>query len=165
MRQLPSQSPLVAFLTLKLCEEKLLDLDTPLTDYLSEPYLENQPLLAKITARNVLTHSTGFPNWRPKGLALEIFFTPGDRFSSSGEGYMYLQHVLENITGKNLEELFQEWIFNSLKMKGVSLLWHQDFEDSVAQGYLRDGVRSKSGNQLNLVLQAHFIFLQLTMEN
>ena len=41
--------PLVAFITLKLAEEDLLDLSKPLANYLIEPYLKNEPLLKLIT--------------------------------------------------------------------------------------------------------------------
>ena len=35
--------PVFAYAVLKLCEKGALDLDTPLTEYLPEPYLPNEP--------------------------------------------------------------------------------------------------------------------------
>ena len=48
---------------LKLVDQGKLGLDVPLTTYLPKPYIDD-PRLAKITARIVLSHRTGFPNWR-----------------------------------------------------------------------------------------------------
>src|SRR5271167_1564548 len=84
--------PVFAYGVLKLVEQGKLGLDVPLTTYLPKPYIAGDERLAKITARIVLSHRTGFPNW------------PGERFSYSGEGYIYLQRVVEKITGKPLNE-------------------------------------------------------------
>ncbi|MHA1435449.1 MAG: serine hydrolase domain-containing protein [Candidatus Heimdallarchaeota archaeon] len=130
---------LVAFATLKLQEEGLIDLDKSLEDYLSQPYLPEEPLLKDITARIILKHTTGFPNWGKEKLKPKIFFPPDQRFSYSGEGYMYLQHVLEQITGKTLEEIIKEKILQPLKLTTASLEWDNIDENLAATGYLRDG--------------------------
>src|SRR5262245_12589079 len=81
--------PVFAYAVLKLVEQGKIGLDVPLTKYLPTPYIDGDPRLEKITARIVLSHRTGFPNWRP-GSSLSIHFTPGERFSYSGEGFIYL---------------------------------------------------------------------------
>jgi CubicO group peptidase (beta-lactamase class C family) len=135
--------PVVAYLALLSIEEGLLDLDKPLIEYLSNPYLENQPLQKQITARHVLTHCTGFPNWGEVKGSPKIYFTPGERFSYSGEGYMYLQKTLEHIYGKSLEILSQERIFKPMGIENASFLWRSDIEKLSAQGYLKDGTIRK----------------------
>ena len=40
-----------------------------------------------------MSHRTGFPNWRGSDGTLPINFNPGEGFSYSGEGYIYLRHV------------------------------------------------------------------------
>jgi CubicO group peptidase (beta-lactamase class C family) len=88
-----------AYAVMKLCEKGVLNLDTPLTKYMSERFLEGDPRLDLITARHVLSHTTGFQNWRSQDEPLKIQFTPGEKFSYSGEGYSYLQSVVTHLTG------------------------------------------------------------------
>ena len=75
--------PVFAYAVLKLADSGKLDLDKPLVNYLPYKDVENHERLNLITARRVLSHSTGFPNWRG-GQPLKIHFTPGERFSYSG---------------------------------------------------------------------------------
>ena len=89
-----------AYATMKLCEKGVLGLDTPLTKYTSERFLEGDPRLELITARHVLSHTSGFQNWRSEEEPLKIHFTPGEKWSYSGEGYSYLQSVVTHLTGQ-----------------------------------------------------------------
>jgi CubicO group peptidase (beta-lactamase class C family) len=91
--------PVFAYAVLKLCETGVLDLDTPLTRYTPERWVFDDPRLDLITARHVLSHTTGFQNWRASGDPLSIHFTPGARWQYSGEGYSYLQSVVSRLTG------------------------------------------------------------------
>ena len=130
--------PVFAYGVLKLVEEGKLELDVPLTTYLPKPYIEGDERLTKITARIVLSHRTGFPNWRDADKLL-IYFTPGERFSYSGEGYVYLQRVVEHITGKPLNEYMTEAVFKPLGMTNSSYVWRQDFDTLTATGYDAEG--------------------------
>ncbi len=56
--------PVTAILTLKLVESGKWDLDEPLFHYWTDPDIANNPLHKKLTTRHVLSHQTGFPNWR-----------------------------------------------------------------------------------------------------
>ena len=73
--------PIFAYAVLKACAEGLLDLDTPLSDYLPEPYIPDDARLHRIAARHVLSHTSGFPNWRPKDQPLRTHFPAGERFA------------------------------------------------------------------------------------
>jgi CubicO group peptidase (beta-lactamase class C family) len=88
-----------AYAVMKLCEKGALDLDTPLTKYSSDRFLVGDPRLDLITARHVLTHTSGFQNWRSAQDPLSIHFPPGSRQAYSGEGYSYLQSVVSHLTG------------------------------------------------------------------
>ena len=59
--------PPLAYLVLKLVERGEFELDRTLVEYLDKPYLKDEPLHRRITARMVLTHTSGFPNWRDGG--------------------------------------------------------------------------------------------------
>src|SRR3954469_18192803 len=56
--------PVFAAGVMTLVDDGLLELDRPLSEYVSEPYLPDDDRAASITARMVLSHTTGFPNWR-----------------------------------------------------------------------------------------------------
>lgn len=88
-----------AYAVMKACEKGILNLDTPLTKYTSERFLTGDPRLDLITPRLVLSHQTGFPNWRSTADPLKIAFTPGSGWGYSGEGYYYLQSVLTHVAG------------------------------------------------------------------
>jgi CubicO group peptidase (beta-lactamase class C family) len=127
-----------AYGVLKLVDQGKLGLDVPLTTYLPKPYIEGDERLQKITARFVLSHRAGFPNWRGND-PLKIYFTPGERFSYSGEGMVYLQKVVEQITGQRLNEYMQETVFGPLAMSTSSYVWRKDFETHAATGHDSDG--------------------------
>jgi CubicO group peptidase (beta-lactamase class C family) len=124
--------PVFAYGVLKLVDQGKLDLDAALSRYLPKPYIEGDPRLDKITARIVLSHRTGFPNWRGDGNALTIHFTPGERFSYSGEGIVYLQKVVEQITGKPMNEYMSEAVFVPLGMSSSSYVWRADYDARTA---------------------------------
>ena len=114
--------PLFAYLVMMDVEQGLLDLDTPLFKYLPYNDIAYDKRYKKITARMVLSHTAGFPNWRSDsgGAKLTIKFAPGTSFEYSGEGYQYLAKVLahlHNTDDKGLEAIFQKRIAQPLQMK------------------------------------------------
>ena len=131
--------PVFAYGVLKLVDQGKLDLDAPLSKYLPKPYIEGDPRLDQITARVVLSHRTGFRNWRGDDATLKIYFTPGERFSYSGEGFVYLQKVVEQITGKPLNDYMTEAVFTPLGMTSSSYVWRDDFDSLTANGHDPDG--------------------------
>ena len=131
--------PVFAYGVLKLVDAGKLDLDTPLTKYLPGAYVENDARLNQITARFVLSHRTGFPNWRPRGGELKIHFTPGERFSYSGEGFVYLQKVVERLTGEPLDAYMKKAVFGPLGMTSSSYVWQTAYEARKAFGHDRFG--------------------------
>jgi CubicO group peptidase (beta-lactamase class C family) len=106
--------PPFAHLVVRLCNGGLLDLDTPLAEFYPEPYdaygLDpHAPALKQITARQVLCHSSGLGNWEDEDMG-RIGFPPGSRWHYSGEGYVYLQAVVEHLTGSSLEQVAEAGI-------------------------------------------------------
>jgi CubicO group peptidase (beta-lactamase class C family) len=134
-----------AYMVLQLVDEGILDLDKPVYQYLLKPLpeypnysdLANDPRYKLITARMLLSHTSGFANWRwmEDDHKLRIHFEPGSRFAYSGEGIDLLQQVVETITQKPLEELMQQHVFQPSGMKRTSMLWQDRFENDYANGY------------------------------
>jgi CubicO group peptidase (beta-lactamase class C family) len=89
-----------AYTAMKLCEKGVIGLDTPLSKYTPNRFLEGDPRLDRITTRHVLSHTSGFQNWRSGSRPLRIDFEPGERYLYSGEGYFYLQSVITHLTGR-----------------------------------------------------------------
>ena len=129
--------PVVAYGVHRLFAERPedIDLDRPLAEYRppDEPYRHDDPRLERITARMVLSHTTGFPNWRPGDSSdnpkpLKIKFEPGSRFQYSGEGYVYLQRVVEQITRETLDVYLRRSVLEPLNMRDSSFVWEERFE-------------------------------------
>jgi CubicO group peptidase (beta-lactamase class C family) len=125
--------PVFAYAVLKLVDEGVMDLDAPLAKYLPGEYVEDQRGKV-ITARQVLSHTAGFPNWR-SGRDLKIVFAPGERFSYSGEGFVYLAKAVERATGQTLDRLMKRLVFEPLKMASSSMVWEERFEERKATGH------------------------------
>ena len=147
--------PVFAFLTLKLVQDKILDLDKPIYEYLDKPIPEYEDYseLGKdeqwklITARMCLSHTTGLPNTRWINVRtgeidtlgqMKIYYKPGSRYAYSGEGLKLLQLVEEKITGKTIEELATEKIFKPFGMNRTGYIWHDRFSDNYAIGHLEN---------------------------
>ncbi|MEK7255723.1 MAG: serine hydrolase domain-containing protein, partial [Bacteroidota bacterium] len=123
--------PVFAFAVMQLVEEGKFDLDKPLAEYLEYDDLKHDPRYRQITARMVLSHTSGLPNWR-SGERLELAGDPGERFRYSGEGFVFLQKVIERITGQSLETLAQQKVFKPLSMERTSYVWQKNFEADFA---------------------------------
>lgn len=123
-----------AYGVLKLVDEGKLNLDAPLNKYLGNNYeVGDDARINLITARHVLSHSAGFPNWRAdENGKLPINFTPGEKFSYSGEGFVYLSKVVEKISGMKWEDYMQENVLKPLKMTNSSFLWQEKYEKTGA---------------------------------
>ena len=104
-----------AMLTLKLVQAGQWNLDEPLAKYWVDPDLSDDKIHLKLTTRHVLTHQTGFPNWRNGKLRFE--FEPGTKFQYSGEGFEYLKRALENKFKKTITQLSESILFEPLGMK------------------------------------------------
>jgi CubicO group peptidase (beta-lactamase class C family) len=115
--------PLFAYSVLRLVDQDILDLDRSLIEYLPATFVSTDPLLKQITARIVLCHLTGWPNWREDGQPLIRSTAPGARFSYSGEGFGYLQEVIEHITNQPLEQFMQQTVFVPLGMPRSTYAW------------------------------------------
>src|ERR1700730_1035362 len=131
--------PVFAYAVMKLCERGVLDLDTPLTKYTPERYLEGDPRLDLITARYVLSHTSGFQNWRSEEEPLKIHFTPGEKFLYSGEGYSYLQSVVARLTGQTIDSYMRANLFVPFGMASSGYVWNDMFDKRMARPHDQKG--------------------------
>ena len=125
--------PVFAYAILKLCERGVLDLDTPLTHYTTSRLLDGDPRLDLITARHVLSHTTGLPNWRSQSHPLSIAFTPGTQWSYSGEGYSYLQAVITELTKQPIEDYMRTNVLEPFGMTSSGYVWTDTFARRMAR--------------------------------
>lgn len=131
-----------AYGVLKLVDQGKLGLDTPLSQFTPE-YIKSDLRVETITARHVLTHRTGFPNWRPNGQPLVLRFAPGERFSYSGEGFVYLQYAIQKITGLPLDTWMRQTVFEPLGMNDSSYVWQEKYENLAASGHSAAGTPTR----------------------
>jgi CubicO group peptidase (beta-lactamase class C family) len=134
-----------AYMVMQLVQEHILDLDKPVSQYLPKPLpeysqyadLASDPRYKKITSRMLLSHTSGFPNWRwiNDDHQLNINFEPGSKYAYSGEGVDLLQLVIETTTTKPAEDLMRERAFQPLGMIRSSMVWQSRFETDYANGY------------------------------
>lgn len=123
---------------LQLEDRGLLRLDRPLREYSDEPLPTDDPAFRGVTARDVLTHATGLPNWGDAPLPLR--FVPGTGFGYSGKAYTFLQNVVEKITGSRIDVLLQDEIFNPLGMKNAAMIWTGPLNRTLSRTFDADGV-------------------------
>jgi|ERR1051326_77164 CubicO group peptidase (beta-lactamase class C family) len=134
-----------AYMVMQLVQEKILDLDKPVYQYLTKPladypeyqYLANDTRYKKITSRMLLSHTSGLANLRflEPDRKLRIHFEPSSRYAYSGEGILLLQKVVEAITKQPLGELMKTRVFRPLGMTRTSMVWEDRFESDYANGY------------------------------
>lgn len=131
--------PVFAYTVLKLVQKGVLSLDTPLYKYYPYQDIAHDSRYKLITARMVLNHTSGLPNWRhEKFRELTIDAEPGSKFIYSGEAYGYLGLVVEHLTKKNLQDVMQEEVFAPLDMKRSFMVWNDTLAAHKAMGYEKD---------------------------
>ena len=94
---------LFACLVLRLVDRGVLTLDEPIAKLAPNVQVSQDERIQTITARQVLSHGTGLPDWDKKPY-LKFLFDPGTSYSYSGEGYYYLQKIVNEITGKDFTD-------------------------------------------------------------
>jgi CubicO group peptidase (beta-lactamase class C family) len=124
--------PVTAVLTLKLVSMGEWQLDGPLSKYWVDPDVIDDPRHLKLTTRHVLTHQTGFDNWRSNNKLKKLIFNfePGTKYNYSGEGFEYLKHALEHKFNMSLDSLADSILFKPLKMYDTRYVWNENIDES-----------------------------------
>ena len=143
-----------AVAVLRLVEQGRVDLDAPILRSL--PDYPNRAVAERITARQLLSHSSGGGNYwkaiaeKPPQTFVEtrdflplfadqpLEFTPGERIGYSNGGYVVLGLIVEAITGEAFADHVDRTIFKPLGMTD-SGYWPLDLVvPNRADGYTRD---------------------------
>lgn len=111
---------LAAYICLKLQEEHKIDLDKPVIYYIGNEWIEYSDFSKEISIRQLLSHTSGLSNSYELGIDKKIYFEPGTNYKYSGVGYIYLQKIIEKITGKTFEEAAKQYVFKPLNMNNSS---------------------------------------------
>lgn len=125
--------PVFAYVVMRLVDEKRLDLDTPLVAYRRPANLGDDPNLERITARHVLAHSTGLPNWASAPLVTSQ--APGSTYTYSGEAFIWLQLVVETIMEMGLGSVMQAKLFGPAGLSHSSFGWDEQIARSAVFGH------------------------------
>jgi CubicO group peptidase (beta-lactamase class C family) len=136
--------PVVARHVLRQASEGVIDLDEPLEVDLAALRAAADPRWREVTARRVLTHTSGLPNWRgplesaraaganipvnPEVLAFA--HAPGS-FGYSGEGFEVLLHALCRRTGQRAGDLLEQ-VLARFGMQHSSFVWQPSFDATAA---------------------------------
>ncbi|MEM6539857.1 MAG: serine hydrolase [Bacteroidota bacterium] len=125
--------PLTTEVFLRLVDQGKVSLDEPMYPDFVDPDIKNDPRAKLLTPKHVLTHQTGFPNWRRMtGGVLKFVNDPGTQMGYSGEGFYYLVRFVEQKMGKPFNEIAQEVLFDPLGMENSALSEQAWYEDRLA---------------------------------
>jgi CubicO group peptidase (beta-lactamase class C family) len=158
-----------AMLILQLVADGKLDLQKPITNYLTDYPKANGDL---ITIHSLLTHSSGIPNYTsfPKFMEersrdpytpeefvkifadMELDFIPGEKFSYSNSGYFLLGVLIEKISGKSYEQMLQDKIFIPLNMKDSGYDNHTTILKNRATGYEKQGREYVNSSYIDMTI-------------
>jgi CubicO group peptidase (beta-lactamase class C family) len=144
--------PLYAYSVLLLAANGRFNPGAPLPSYLPLPYLRDlnstssptsteplyDPQFNQITAIRVMNHTSGMPDWA-RGQHLRLTFAPGQKWSYSNEGYLYLQNVVEHVAGESFESFVARGILGPARMSHSSFVWREAYAADMATGIDRTG--------------------------
>lgn len=135
---------LFALLALREVDLGKIALDAPIAMQLKEAPWSADERFGQITPRQVLCHASGLPNWERK--PMKMLFDPGHGFSYSGEGYFLLQRLVEQLEGKDMNELFRSHFFLPYGMESSCACWNPAVGAAFSRGFGKDGSVVKCRN-------------------
>lgn len=129
--------PVFGFAVMRLVERGIIDLDKPLYEYLPFKAIAHDDRYKLITARHVMSHKTGFPNWAwmNEDGKIDIKFTPGTKYRYSGEGFEYLKRVVTKVTGKDINTILKEEVLTPLGLENTYFSKNEYLAKVVSNGH------------------------------
>ena len=139
---------------LRLMEQGLLELDTPIAEYLSDQDSLNSSIDEQsITVRMLLSNTAGLPlgtigndaEYNPQDQLPSVrdyllsetdqLFEPGHTFLYSNVGFNWLELLVEEASGHDFADYMQTEILTPLGMRSASYDWQDDLYRALAPGY------------------------------
>jgi D-alanyl-D-alanine carboxypeptidase len=147
--------PFTALTAMLLARDGLLDLDAPVSRYLSHPL----PHAGTVRVRHLLSHTSGIPNFvvQPsfagrtsridhtdeevvaRFASLPLHFEPGSRYSYNNSAYRLLDMVVAGVTGGSFADALTERVLAPAGMTDTRVLSDQEIVPERARGYDADG--------------------------
>jgi CubicO group peptidase (beta-lactamase class C family) len=154
---------------MKLVEDGKLDLDLPISTYLTRWQLpESKFNNDSVTVRRLLSHTSGLTDGlgysgfeskdsvqtiessltyakdADEGISgiVKVGSVPGSGFKYSGGGYTLLQLLVEEASGESFAAYMKENIFEPLKMMNSSYTWDDNSSLHLAEFYNEDGTKA-----------------------
>ena len=154
---------ITALAVIKLCQEGRLDLDAPISQYLSPEQLswlstfKTRDLVSHISLRLLLSHTSGLCVHGFRGYSkdpiptlpqilrgdppannecISLFTLPGQMFAYSGGGYTVIQLILETQLQKPFHQIMDEIVLQPLKMARSTYQFLPADEKNYAPVYL-----------------------------
>lgn len=141
-----------AYIVMRLADRGEIDLDKPLHLYTDIDRFADKANARKLTAKMVLTHRTGLPNWSASPSStkwptstIDFIHAVDSCFGYSGEGFAFLQRAVEAIKGKGIDEIAREEVFGPLGMSRSSYEWKGCYDTLAVDGFNAKGENKGKG--------------------
>jgi len=112
-----------AYIALKMVDEGELNLDDQIAPFLDADLITEDKRIYDITLKQLLCHTAGFSPSYELGIDKKIYTDPGEKFCYSGVGYIYLQNIIENVSGMTIEEAADYYVFAPLGMNNSTFTY------------------------------------------
>jgi CubicO group peptidase (beta-lactamase class C family) len=152
---------------MKLVEDGKLDLDVPVSNYLTRWQLPPSKFNEEVTVRRLLSHTAGLTDGlgysgferstqvqsieqsltkaadADEGISGEVRVgsKPGE-FKYSGGGYTLLQLLVEEVSGQSFASYMKENVLIPLNMLHSSYVWEDSSDSTLAEFYNNDGSKA-----------------------
>ncbi len=144
---------------LLLQESGKLNIDDPISNYLSREQIKDIENASKVTIRQLLQHSSGIYNyiqnlqfqtaslndltkiWQPEELldyarGKDAYFSPGTNVRYSNTNYILLGMIIDEVTQRPFYEFFEEQIFRPLGMEFTEFAAINHVPKGIIRGYI-----------------------------
>lgn len=146
--------PFTAAAILKLSEAGELSLDDTI-----DKYFPNYPNGKNISVYQLLSHTSGIPNWWEGELPENVpesfpmckdphfylqnmkkaaLYEPGEFYSYSNSGYVLLGEIIEKVSGQSYDDFLKEHVFNPAGMNETEMEYIEKNSESWIDGYALD---------------------------